>query len=65
MPRLLELGHTVGICVEVYRTTIVFAGRPLEYNNFKGIGVATLLGGFITMIAQVKIIQLAIIFCLY
>lgn len=55
MHRVLELGHTIGICVEVYRTTIVFAGRPLEYNNFIGIGIATLLGGVITMIAQVKI----------
>lgn len=49
---LLEAGHTVGVCFELYRTTIVYAGRPLEYNSFKGIGVATLLGGIITMIVQ-------------
>ncbi len=61
MCRVLELGHTVGFCVEVYRTTIVFAGRPLEYNNFEGIGVATLLGGLITMIAQVKYIAMLLI----
>ncbi|KAF9451465.1 hypothetical protein P691DRAFT_757294 [Macrolepiota fuliginosa MF-IS2] len=49
---LLEVGHTIGICVEVYRTTILFAGHPLEYNNFTGLGSATLLGGVITMVVQ-------------
>ncbi|KAJ3560309.1 hypothetical protein NP233_g10921 [Leucocoprinus birnbaumii] len=49
---ILEIGHTVGICMEVYRATILFNGRPLEYNNFKAIGVATFLSGLITMIAQ-------------
>lgn len=50
----MELGHTIGICAEVYRATIIFAGRPLEYSHFTGLGSATLLGGIITMLVQVR-----------
>ncbi|KXN85906.1 hypothetical protein AN958_10748 [Leucoagaricus sp. SymC.cos] len=48
----LELGHTIGFTVETYRSSIVYASHPQDYSSFKGIGVALLLGGIITMLVQ-------------
>lgn len=54
--RCLELGHTIAILCEVYRTTIIFWGRPDQVVKFPAIGVAVLLGGVITTLVQVSII---------
>jgi uncharacterized membrane protein len=56
MCRCLELGHTTAIICEVYRTTIIFWGRVEEVARFPALGVAVLLGGFITTLVQVRIV---------
>ncbi|KAF8181272.1 hypothetical protein BJ912DRAFT_1125776 [Pholiota molesta] len=48
----LELGHTTAIICEVYRTTIISWGRVEEVVRFPALGVAVLLGGFITTLVQ-------------
>lgn len=53
--RCLELGHTIAILYEVYRTTIVLWGRSDEVVRFPAIGVVFVLGGFITTLVQVSI----------
>ncbi|KAF6753533.1 hypothetical protein DFP72DRAFT_849157 [Ephemerocybe angulata] len=50
---ILELIHTICICAELYRGTIIFYGRPTEYQRFPLMGGATLLGGLITMLVQI------------
>ncbi|KAF5319823.1 hypothetical protein D9611_012857 [Ephemerocybe angulata] len=49
---LLELGHTVAVAYESYTATITFYGRPEAYTRYAGFGVATILGGTLTMIVQ-------------
>ncbi|KAF8167294.1 hypothetical protein B0H34DRAFT_9929 [Crassisporium funariophilum] len=48
----LELGHTILIAYEVYKTTITFYGRPEATIRFPGFGGVTIIGGLITMLVQ-------------
>ncbi|KAF8955643.1 hypothetical protein BDZ97DRAFT_260923 [Flammula alnicola] len=49
---LLELGQTVAVLYEVYRSTILLYGRPYGAVKFPGFGGATILGGLITALVQ-------------
>ncbi|KAF8967560.1 hypothetical protein BDZ97DRAFT_529018 [Flammula alnicola] len=49
---LLELGHTIAISYDIYRTTILLYGRPEELLKFPGFGGAMIMGTFITMLVQ-------------
>jgi len=49
---LLELGHTIGVCYELYRVTVIFYARPFLIKGFPGFAAVTILGGFITMLVQ-------------
>ncbi|EAU87097.1 hypothetical protein CC1G_05786 [Coprinopsis cinerea okayama7 len=49
---VLELAHTIAISYEIYTATITHYGQPNEYDRFPGFGLATLLGGSITMCVQ-------------
>ncbi|KIM37575.1 hypothetical protein M413DRAFT_448378 [Hebeloma cylindrosporum] len=48
----LELGHTIGVSCEIYRTTITLYGRPDLVLTLPGFGVSIILGGWITMLVQ-------------
>ncbi|KAG2004213.1 hypothetical protein CC2G_002793 [Coprinopsis cinerea AmutBmut pab1-1] len=48
----LELGHTICVLYEVYRTTIIFYGRPEKLVTFPVLGGATSIGGTITLLAH-------------
>lgn len=53
-PRCLELGHTISVASEVYRTTILRYGQPEAANRFPGFGALMILGGLVTMLVQVR-----------
>ncbi|KIM37533.1 hypothetical protein M413DRAFT_30747 [Hebeloma cylindrosporum] len=48
----LELGHTISLAYEVYRTTISLYGRPEAATKVPSFGALTILGGLITMLVQ-------------
>ena len=54
--RILEIGHTISICIEIDQTTIMYNGSPLEYNQFRGVSITTLLGGLIIIVVQVTLV---------
>ncbi|KAJ2912093.1 hypothetical protein MD484_g8321, partial [Candolleomyces efflorescens] len=49
----LELAHSALVSYEVYRVTIKLYGRPDLVERFIGLGVITVIGGFITMFCQI------------
>ncbi|KDR72685.1 hypothetical protein GALMADRAFT_761122 [Galerina marginata CBS 339.88] len=49
---LLEIGHTLGISYDVYRSTITLYGEPQLLGTFNGITVAIVFGGAITLLVQ-------------
>ncbi|KIK05424.1 hypothetical protein K443DRAFT_641211 [Laccaria amethystina LaAM-08-1] len=49
---ILELLHTIGICTELYHSTITLFGQPQKLFRFPILGGITLVGGFITLITQ-------------
>jgi hypothetical protein len=51
---MLELAHSALVSYEVYRVTITLYGRPDLVVRFVGLGVITVIGGFITMLCQVR-----------
>ena len=53
--RILELLHTIGICFELYRSTITLFGQPQKLFRFPILGGITLVGGFITLVTQVRV----------
>lgn len=49
---ILELLHTIGICYELYHSTITLFGQPQRLFRFPILGGITLVGGLITLITQ-------------
>ncbi|TEB33261.1 hypothetical protein FA13DRAFT_1731032 [Coprinellus micaceus] len=50
---VLELAHTICICAELYRGTVVLYGRMDLFVNYPWMGAATILSGFITWIVHI------------
>ncbi|KAF8955007.1 hypothetical protein BDZ97DRAFT_1862068 [Flammula alnicola] len=48
----LELGHTIAVAYEVYRSTILLYGRPQDAVKFPGFAGVIVLGGLITTFVQ-------------
>ncbi|EDR06567.1 uncharacterized protein LACBIDRAFT_300118 [Laccaria bicolor S238N-H82] len=49
---LLEVGHTIAICYEIYHATIVLYGRPDKLTQFPALGATLTIGGLITLLVQ-------------
>lgn len=52
--RICEIVHTAGVDYEVYRTTIIYDGRPDLLVRFKVMGAVSAFGALITLLVQVR-----------
>ena len=52
--RICEIVHTAGVDYEIYRTTILYDGRPDQLVSFKVMGIVSAFGAFITLLVQVR-----------
>lgn len=54
MRRLLELGHTITVSYEVYRTTILLYGTTRADLPHPALGVVIVFGTYIATLTQVR-----------
>lgn len=53
--RLLEVGHTIAVTYELYRTTIILYGAPnVETISHPALGAVIILGAYIATLTQVR-----------
>ncbi|TFK17563.1 hypothetical protein FA15DRAFT_575829, partial [Coprinopsis marcescibilis] len=51
---VVKLAHSICVITKVYRVTITLYCQPQEFITFDFLGVATALGGMITLITHVR-----------